>query len=84
MSEKDNEYNKDDSMVDKILKTVNADGSSEHQHDERNEEYTIDNKQENAPDEGREDVPTKDKIVRDPVTGEETFIKNDNKSWKLK
>ena len=35
----------------------------------------------NAPDESSEDVPTEDKIIRDPKTGEETFVKNDNKKW---
>lgn len=33
----------------------------------------------NAPDEGEDDVPHEDKIVRDAKTGEKTFIKNDNK-----
>lgn len=33
----------------------------------------------NTPDEGEEDVPHEDKIARDSKTGEETFIKNDNK-----
>lgn len=54
------------------------------EHKKQNEEHVIENEHGNAPDEGREDVPTEDKIIRDPETGEETFIKNDNKSWKLK
>lgn len=52
--------------------------------EKRKEEKVIENEHGNAPDEGKEDVPTEDKIIRDPETGEETFIKNDNKSWKLK
>lgn len=35
----------------------------------------------NTPDEDAGDVPTEDKIIRDPKTGEETFVKNDNKKW---
>ncbi|TWT07088.1 hypothetical protein FQV26_04555 [Planococcus sp. CPCC 101016] len=38
----------------------------------------------NAPDEGAGDVPTEDKVIRDPQTGEETFVKNDNKKWSRK
>ncbi|MGK7379278.1 hypothetical protein ACSFXN_15715 [Planococcus sp. 1R117A] len=30
----------------------------------------------NAPDEGREDVPQSDKIIKDRKTGEETYIEN--------
>ncbi|WP_033542600.1 hypothetical protein [Planococcus sp. CAU13] len=58
--------------------------NKENKDEKRNEEIVIENEHENAPDEGREDVPTQDKIIRDPETGEETFIKNDNKTWKLK
>ncbi|QHJ70627.1 hypothetical protein [Planococcus halotolerans] len=79
--------NGDKSMVDKILDSVNQkeniDGER-HDHRDRNEKHVIENEHENAPDEGKEDVPTEDKIIRDPETGEETFIKNDNKNWKLK
>lgn len=50
----------------------------------QNEEHVFGNGHDNTPDESRGDVPTEDKIIRDPETGEETFIKNDNKSWKLK
>lgn len=75
-----------DSYIDKILDSVNEkeniDGER-HRH-EHNEKHSIGNEHENAPDEGKEDVPTEDKIIRDPETGEETFIKNDNKNWKLK
>ena len=35
----------------------------------------------NAPDESSEDVPTEDRVIRDPKTGEETIVKNDNKKW---
>lgn len=37
----------------------------------------------NAPDESSEDVPTEDRVIRDPKTGEETIVKNDNKKWSL-
>ncbi|RLQ86653.1 hypothetical protein [Planomicrobium sp. Y74] len=81
--------NGDKSMVDKILDSVNQkenidDEHHDPDHRERNEKHVIENEHENAPDEGKEDVPTEDKIIRDPETGEETFIKNDNKNWKLK
>lgn len=56
----------------------------ENEKEERNEEPVIENEFENAPDEGKDDVPTEDKVIRDPKTGEETFVKNDNKKWKLK
>lgn len=56
----------------------------ENEKEERNEEEVIENEFENAPDEGKDDVPTEDKVIRDPKTGEETFVKNDNKKWKLK
>lgn len=56
----------------------------ENEKEERNEEHVIENEFENAPDEGKDDVPTEDKVIRDPKTGEETFVKNDNKKWKLK
>lgn len=58
--------------------------NNEKEKEKRIEEHVIENEFENAPDEGREDVPTEDKILRDPETGEETFIKNDNKTWKIK
>lgn len=81
--------NGDKSMVDKILDSVNQkenidDERHDRDHHERNEKHVIENEHENAPDEGKEDVPTEDKIIRDPETGEETFIKNDNKNWKMK
>lgn len=56
----------------------------ENEKEERNEEEVIESEFENAPDEGKDDVPTEDKVIRDPKTGEETFVKNDNKKWKLK
>ena len=58
--------------------------NKENEKEKRVEEHVIENEYENAPDEGKEDVPTEDKVIRDPKTGEETFIKNDNKNWKLK
>ena len=79
--------NGDKSMVDKILDTVNGDDNKEgnrHKRYEQNEKHVIENEHGNAPDEGKEDVPTQDKVIRNPETGEETFIKNDIKNWKLK
>lgn len=35
----------------------------------------------NAPDESSEDVPTENKVVHNSKTGEEAFVKNDNKKW---
>lgn len=84
MTRKDTEGN--DSYIDKILDSVNEkeDTDRGRQHHEQKEKHVIENEHENGPDEGEGDVPTEDKIIRDPETGEETFVKNDNKNWKLK
>ncbi|MFD1031329.1 hypothetical protein [Metaplanococcus flavidus] len=73
--------NNNESFIDKVKQTFDGNDKKEQT---QNEKHVIENQHENAPDEGREDVPTQDKVIRDPDTGEETFIKNDIKNWKRK
>lgn len=52
---------------------------SKNREKQENEETKIDTPFQDTPDSSFGDVPQEDKIIRDPETGEETLIKNDNK-----
>ncbi len=80
MSKKNTDQTGNDSYVDKILDTVDEYTEKTHERHESHEHK----EHGNAPDEGKGDVPTEDRIVRDHATGEETVIRNDNKDWKKK
>jgi hypothetical protein len=41
----------------------------------------VDGPFQNAPDEGREDVPKGDKIIKDHKTGEETYVENTGENY---
>lgn len=75
----------DESALDKVVKKTSEmlSGSDEGWESDGKSEVreTKGDDFQNAPDEGAGDVPTEDKIIRDPETGEETFVKNDNKKW---
>lgn len=84
MTERNNGHDENDTYIEKIMESVEDYEEAKDERHEQREKHEIDNGHENAPDEGSEDVPTKDKVIRDPETGEETFIKNDNKEWERK
>jgi len=67
----DGNFSNNKSAMDKITEKVkDAMGSN----DER--KTGVDGPFQNAPDEGREDVPKGDKIIKDHKTGEETYVEN--------
>lgn len=73
--------NDEESFIDKVKDAFDGDDKKQQK---SKDGHVIEREFENTPDEGKEDVPTEDKLIRDPKTGEETFIKNDNKKWKMK
>ena len=76
----------EESTIDKVVKKTSEmmDGSDEGWESSRKNDTREVNNSQNAPDEGAGDVPTEDKVIHDPETGEETFVKNDNKKWSRK
>ena len=84
---RNDEHNRDaeESTLDKVVKKTSEmlSGSDEgwESAGKNDTRETAGDDFQNAPDEGAEDVPTEDKVIRDPKTGEETFVKNDNKKW---
>lgn len=71
-----------DSALDKIAERAHeifGDDDKEDKEDKKNEKVDLDTPYQDTPDSGFGDVPQKDKIIKDPDTGEKTFIKNDNK-----
>ena len=76
-SNKNKNTGDNESAIEKITeKTKEAFGTGD---DRENEGHIVDKPFQDTPDEGAEDVPTEDKVIKDHKTGEETFIKNENK-----
>lgn len=68
-----------DKIADKTKDIFGANDEEKGGSGTENESQTVETPFQDTPDEGFGDVPTEDKIIKDPETGEETYIKNDNK-----
>lgn len=73
--------NKNESAMDKIAEKTKElfSADDENKRGLKAKEDLLEGNFQNTPDEGSAAVPHEDKIAKDSKTGEETFIKNDNK-----